>query len=236
MNRKGIRMNLKLEAARRALDFIQDGMCLGLGSGSTSAYFLDLLGERWQKGDLPHIRGVPTSQATADRARHWGIPLTTLAAIDYLDLAVDGADEVDPDLNLIKGLGKALLREKIIEIHARQLIVIVDESKLVQRLGSRGPLPVEIVRFEVQSHIRWLNSLGCCAEQWFEDGKPVVTDNDNFLALCHFEDDGGIPDVIHLARELDARPGIVEHGLFLGMAQQVIVAGEKGVHLLERSS
>jgi ribose 5-phosphate isomerase A len=229
-------MNLKLEAARRALDFIQDGMCLGLGSGSTSAYFVDLLGERWQKGDLPYIRGVPTSQATADRARHWGIPLTTLSEINYLDLAVDGADEVDPDLNLIKGLGKALLREKIIEIHARQLIVIVDESKLVQRLGSRGPLPVEIVRFEPQSHIRWLNSLGCRAEQWFEDGEPVVTDNDNFLALCHFEDKGGIPDVIHLARELDARPGIVEHGLFLGMAQQVIVAGEKGVHLLEQPS
>jgi ribose 5-phosphate isomerase A len=229
-------MNLKLEAARRALDFIQDGMCLGLGSGSTSAYFVDLLGERWQKGELPHIRGVPTSQATAERARQWGIPLTTLAAIDYLDLAVDGADEVDPALNLIKGLGKALLREKIIEIHARQLIVIVDESKLVQQLGSRGPLPVEIVRFGSQSHIRWLTSLGCRAEQWFEDSKPVVTDNDNFLALCHFEEIGGIPDVTHLARELEARPGIVEHGLFLGMAQRVIVAGEKGIRLLEQPS
>jgi ribose 5-phosphate isomerase A len=229
-------MNLKLEAARRALDFVQDGMCLGLGSGSTSAYFLDLLGERWKKGALPHIRGVPTSQAVAERACQWGIPLTTVSEINDLDLVVDGADEVDPALNLIKGLGKALLREKIIEIHTKQLIIIVDESKLVQRLGSRGPLPVEIVRFEVQSHVRWLNSLGCRAEQWFEDGKAVVTDNDNFLALCHFEEIGGIPDVIRLAGELDARPGIVEHGLFLGMAQQVIVAGEKGVHLLEQPS
>jgi ribose 5-phosphate isomerase A len=229
-------MNLKLEAARRALDFVRDGMCLGLGSGSTSAYFVDLLGERWQKGDLPHIRGVPTSQSTAERARQWGIPLTTLSEIDSLDLAVDGADEVDPALNLIKGLGRALLREKIIEIHTRQLIVIVDESKLVQRLGSRGPLPVEIVRFEAHSHVRWLNSLGCRAEQWFDDGEPVVTDNDNFLALCHFEDVGGIPDVIHLARKLEARPGIVEHGLFLGMAKLVIVAGEKGVRILEQPS
>jgi ribose 5-phosphate isomerase A len=229
-------MNLKLEAARRALDFVQDGMCLGLGSGSTSAYFVELLGERWQKGGLRHIRGVPTSESTAERARHWGIPLTTLAAIDHLDLVVDGADEVDPALNLIKGLGKALLREKIIEIHTRQLTVIVDESKLVQRLGSHVPLPVEFVRFEAQSHVRWLNSLGCRAEHWFEDGKPVVTDNDNFLALCHFEEIGGIPDITGLAQELAARPGIVEHGLFLGMAQRVVVAGEKGVRLLERPS
>jgi ribose 5-phosphate isomerase A len=229
-------MNLKLEAARRALDFVQDGMCLGLGSGSTSAFFVDLLGERWQKGELRHIRGVPTSQATAARARRWGLPLTTLTEIERLDLVVDGADEVDPDLNLIKGLGKALLREKIVEIHADQFIVIVDESKLAQRLGSHVPLPVEIVRFEAQSHVRWLNSLGCRAEQWFEDGEPVVTDNDNFLALCHFEEKDGIPDVSRLAQELEARPGIVEHGLFLGMAQRVIVAGEQGVRLLEQPS
>ena len=148
-------MNLKLEAARRALDFIQDGMCLGLGSGSTSAYFVDLLGERWQKGDLPHIRGVPPSQSTAERARQWGIPLTTLAAIDYLDLAVDGADEVDPALNLIKGLGKALRRGKLIEIHKTQLIVIVDKSKLEQQMDRRLALPVALSRFYTQPQIRW---------------------------------------------------------------------------------
>jgi ribose 5-phosphate isomerase A len=229
-------MNLKLEAAQRALDFVQDGMCLGLGSGSTSACFVDLLGERWQKGELRQIRGVPTSEATAARARRWGIPLTTLTEIEHLDLVVDGADEVDPALNLIKGLGKALLREKIVEVHADQFIVIVDESKLAQRLGSHVPLPVEIVRFEAQTHVRWLNGLGCRAEQWLENGKPVVTDNDNFLALCHFEEKGGIPDASRLAQALEAQPGIVEHGLFLGMAQRVIVAGVQGVRLLEKPS
>ncbi len=121
MKGEGDRMNLKLEAAQRALDFVQDGMCLGLGSGSTSAYFVDLLGERWQKGELRHIRGVPTSDATAERARHWGIPLTTLTEMGQLDLVVDGADEVDPALNLIKGLGKALLREKIVEVHTKAI-------------------------------------------------------------------------------------------------------------------
>jgi ribose 5-phosphate isomerase A len=226
-------MDLKLEAAQRALDFVKDSMCLGLGSGSTSACFVDLLGKRWQKGEFRHIRGVPTSEATAERARHWGIPLITLGEVERLDLVVDGADEVDPALNLIKGLGKAVLREKIVEIHADQFIVIVDETKLVQRLGSRVPLPVEIVRFEAKSHVRWLNSLGCRAEQWFEDGEPVITDNNNFLALCHFEEKNGIPDINRLARELEARPGIVEHGLFLGMAQRVIVASEQGVSLLE---
>jgi ribose 5-phosphate isomerase A len=235
LNGEGERMNLKLEAAQRALDFVRDGMCLGLGSGSTSAYFVDLIGERWQKGELRYIRGLPTSESTAERARRWGIPLTTLSETEQLDLVVDGADEVDPALNLIKGLGKALLREKIVEVHTKQLIVIVDESKLVQRLGSHVPLPVEIVRFEAKSHVRWLSSLGCHAEQWFEDGRPVVTDNGNFLALCHFEEMGGIPDPVHLAQELAARPGIVEHGLFLGMAQRVIIAGEQGIHLLERS-
>jgi ribose 5-phosphate isomerase A len=234
LNGKGGRMNLKQEAARRALDFVQDGMCLGLGSGSTSAYFVDLLGERWRKGELRHIRGVPTSQATAERARRWGIPITTLTEVEQLDLAVDGADEVDPALNLIKGLGKALLREKIVEIHTRELIIIVDESKLVHRLGSHVALPVEIVRFEASSHIRWLNSLGCRAEQWMEDGKPIITDNENFLALCHFEGIGGIPEVSSLAQILQARPGIVEHGLFLGMAKRVIVAGGEGVRILER--
>jgi ribose 5-phosphate isomerase A len=229
-------MNLKQEAAQRALEFVHDGMCLGLGSGSTSAYFVDLLGERWQKGKLRHIRAVPTSQVIAEQAQRWGIPLATLAELTQLDLVVDGADEVDPDLNLIKGLGKALLREKIVEIHARQFVVIVDESKLTQRLGSHVPLPVEFVRFAAQSHVRWLNSLGCRAEQWFEDGEPVITDNGNFLALCHFEEIGGIPDVTHLARELAERPGIVEHGLFLGMAQRVIVAGQQGIRLLERAS
>jgi ribose 5-phosphate isomerase A len=229
-------MNLKEQAARAALEYVHNGMALGLGSGSTTGYFVDLLGEALGTGVLHDVTGVPTSEATAGRARRLGIPLTTLTDLartrrgPLLDLAVDGADEVDPDLNLIKGLGRALLREKIVEIHAAQLLVIVDESKLVPRLG-QGPLPVEIVPFEADTHVRWLNRLGCHAELWREDdGTPIVTDNGHHLARCWFP--GGIADPQALARALDRRPGVVEHGLFLGMAGLVLVAGPGGVRRL----
>ncbi|MGD9100719.1 MAG: ribose 5-phosphate isomerase A, partial [Anaerolineae bacterium] len=165
-------MNLKAQAARHALSYVRSGMVLGLGTGSTTAYFVELLGQKLQTGELRDIVGVPTSEDTVSLARAWDIPLTTLSEHPRLDLAVDGADEVDPDLNLIKGLGHALLREKIVEMHAERFVVVVDESKLVSRLG-RGPLPVEIVTFEAATHVRWLNSLGCRAELWHEeDGSP----------------------------------------------------------------
>jgi ribose 5-phosphate isomerase A len=210
-------MNLKQKAALKALEYVKSGMVLGLGSGSTTAFFVDLLGEALKAGDLRDIRGVPLSE------------------INVLDLAVDGADEVDPNLNLIKGLGRALLREKVVEIHARQFVIIVDESKLVSRLGLKGPLPVEIIPFEALAHIRWLNSLGCQAQHWLEEnGEPVVTDNGNYLVRCYFE--SGIPDIYELAARLEKRAGIVEHGLFLDMASMVIVAAEDGIQLQERSA
>lgn len=225
-------MNLKEQAARQALAYVRDDMVLGLGTGSTAAHFVDLLGQKLRAGEIHRIVGVPTSESTARRARDWGIPLASLDEEPRLDLAVDGADEVDPDLNLIKGLGRALLREKIVEIHAERLIIVVDESKLVPRLG-RGPLPVEIVPFAAQAQVRWLNTLGCRAELWLEeDGAPIVTDNSNYLARCWFA--GGIPDAEALAQALAGRPGIVEHGLFLDMADVVIAAGASGVRLLER--
>ena len=225
-------MNLKERAARQALTYVRSGMVVGLGSGSTSAHFVDLLGQEVQAGALQDIVGLPTSRATEERARGWGLPLTTLTEQPRLDLVVDGADEVDPDLNLIKGLGRALLREKIVEIHADRFLVIVDESKLVRRLG-QGPLPVEVVRFGLEAHLRWLNTLGCCAELWLEDdGSPVVTDNGNHLVLCRFPE--GIKDAYGLARTLANRPGIVEHGLFLDMADEVIVADAQGTRVLRR--
>ncbi len=235
-------MNLKQQAAQRALEFVQSGMYLGLGSGSTSAIFVDLLGEKIRAGLLERIVAVPTSSVTAARAQAAGISLSTLAEISRLrqsilplDLAVDGADEVDPQLNLIKGLGRALLREKIIEIHSRRFIVIVDESKLVRRLGSKCSLPVEILPFEAEAHIGWLNTLGCRAAIWYEDdGTPVVTDNGNYLALCQFGD--GIADPYYLARLLADRAGIIEHGLFLDMANVVIVSTQAGVKILDRNS
>jgi ribose 5-phosphate isomerase A len=230
---KGV--NLKQQAASQALTYVRSGMALGLGSGSTTVYFVEMLGERLNTGSLKNIVGVPTSEETASRAQDLGIPLTNLTAHPRLDLVVDGADEVDPDLNLIKGLGRALLREKIVECHAERFLVIVDESKLVTRLGTGGPLPVEIVQFEAAAHVRWLNTLGCRAELWLEqDGSPVATDNGNYLARCWFAD--GIEDPYALARALADRPGIVEHGLFLGMASAVIVAASKGVRILGRPS
>ncbi len=225
-------MNLKQQAAQHALQSVQNGMILGLGSGSTTAYFVDMLGEQIQNGKIKNILAIPTSEATAKQAQRLGIPLTSLDKHPVLDLAVDGADEVDPDLNLIKGLGRACLREKVVEINATRFIVIVDESKLVQRLGTRGPLPVEILRFEAQAHVNWLNTLDCRAEFWYEDnGELVISDNGNYLVKCYF--DNGIADPYKLSDQLARRPGIMEHGLFLGMATQVVVAGATGIYTLE---
>lgn len=226
-------MNLKQIAAVRAVDLVSDGMVLGLGTGSTTAYAIDELGARLADGRLCDIVGVPTSEATAQRARGLGIPLTTLVEQPVLDLVIDGADEVDPHLDLIKGLGGALLREKIVAVAARRLITIVDESKLVARLGMRGPLPVEVTQFAWEAHARWLAGLGCRAELRREaDGAPYVTDNHNYIIHCTFPD--GIADAGALDAQLHAQPGILEHGLFLGLATDVIVAGQDGVRSLKR--
>ncbi|MEJ2707019.1 MAG: ribose-5-phosphate isomerase RpiA [Anaerolineales bacterium] len=229
---------LKHAAAQRALEYVQSGMRLGIGTGTTTAHFIKLLGERIRAGELEDVLGVPTSKETVQLAQTAGVPLTTLtelmgaSGLPVLDLVVDGADEVDPHLNLIKGLGKALLREKIIESHTPRFIAIVDETKLSDRLG-RGPLPLEIVQFEAQVHVRWLQSLDCRAELWLrENGQPYITDNGNYLARCWFEE--GIQDAYGLAKRLAERPGIVEHGLFLDMVDQVIVAAESGVRVIER--
>jgi len=226
-------MNLKQQAAKSALEYIRNGMILGLGTGSTTRYFINMLGGEIQKGFLQGIQAIPTSETTAEQARLLGIPLTTLSENPQIDIAVDGADEVDPKLNLIKGLGGALLREKVVETHARRFIVVVDQSKIVLRLGVRGPLPVEIIPFEAHAHVVWLNTLDCQAKLLLEeDGSPLVTDNGNYLVHCWFSE--GIPDPHKLARILADRPGIVEHGLFLGMADTVVVAEVDGIKILER--
>ncbi len=226
---------LREQAAGYALNEVRDGMILGLGTGRTTAYFIELLGSSIQQGTLKGIRGVPTSKATEAQALRLGIPLVSLSDYPQLDLAVDGADEVDPDLNLIKGLGRALLREKFVEVHAKKLVIVVDESKLVSKLGQKGPVPVEIIRFEHQAMINWLISLGCRAELWLEaDGSPIVTDNGNYLVRCWFRE--GIPDAYALANALTCRPGVVEHGLFLDMAKEVIVASLHGLQILEKKA
>lgn len=225
-------MNLKEQAASQALAYVESGMVLGLGTGSTTSYFVEMLGARLRSGELDDIVGVATSEGTERQARAVGIPMSRLADQTRLDLAVDGADEVDADLNLIKGLGRALLREKIVEIHAERLVIVVDESKLVRCLG-RGPLPLDVVPFGLEAQIRWLATLGCRAEPRLEeDGSPVVTDDGHRQILCHFPE--GIADPYRLARRLAERPGIVEHGLFLGMADEVVVSSAQGVRVLRR--
>ena len=232
-------MDLKQQAAQRALSYVQDRMVLGLGTGTTTTEFITLLGHKLRSGEIKDVVGVPTSEGTARLARDEDIPLVPLSelsphrALPSLDLAVDGADEIDSSLNLIKGLGRALLREKIIESHAQVFLVIADETKLVSRLG-RGPLPVEIVQFEHAAQLRWLSTLGCRVELWLENnGEPIITDNGNYLVRCWFTD--GIPDAYRLARTLADQPGIVEHGLFLDMADIVIIAGEDGIQVKERT-
>jgi ribose 5-phosphate isomerase A len=212
----------KAEAGARAADAVRPGAKLGLGTGSTVAHFLQALGRRLQNEELPGIVGVPTSSWTESRARELGISLSTLQEVGTLDLTVDGADEVTPDLDLMKGLGGALLREKMVAQATRHLVIIVDEGKLVDRLGTRSPLPVEVVPFSWESHIPFLRFLGARAViRAGIDGSFFETDNGNFVLDCHFPD--GIEDPVGLQDALAKRAGIVESGLFLGMANEVFV-------------
>jgi ribose 5-phosphate isomerase A len=231
-------VNLKQIAAIHALEFVKNGMKVGLGSGSTARYFIQALGERWISGGISDLLCVSTSTETTNLAREFGLPLVSLSELiiqgnnPTLDLAVDGADEVDPQLDLIKGLGKAALREKIVEMHARRFVVIIDESKLVTRLG-RGPLPVEIIPLEADVTVQWIKSLGCRAELWHDEiGTPVKTECDHWLVRCWFPE--GIRNPKKLAEILERRIGIVDHGLFLGMTTDVVVASEKGVKVIKR--
>jgi ribose 5-phosphate isomerase A len=223
----------KKAAGVRAAEAVRPGMALGLGTGSTVSYFLAALGRRCKEGELPGIRGVPTSLRTEREASSLGIPLVTLEEVGWLDLTVDGADEVDPELDLIKGLGGALLREKMVAQATRRFVVVVDEGKLVPRLGTRSPLPVEVVPFAWRSHLPFLESLGAHVELKVRpDGEPYVTDNGNLIVHCRFPD--GIGEPAELEAALASRAGIVETGLFLGLAEEVLVGGEGAVRSVSR--
>jgi ribose 5-phosphate isomerase A len=226
----------KRRAAERAAALIQDGMRLGLGTGSTARHVLDVIGERIAAGTLRDIVGVPTSRATEAYASELGIPLASLDVLDRLDLAIDGADEVDPALDLIKGLGGALLWEKIVESAADRLAIVVDDSKLVERLGERAAVPVEVVPFAWKAQLRHMRELG--AEPRLREvegeGTPFVTDSGHYIVDCSFPH--GVADPIGFEATLRARPGIVETGLFLGMATDVFVAGVEGVRHLKRTT
>lgn len=220
-------------AAVRAAQWIRNGMKLGLGTGSTIHHLLDHIAERRADGEWLDVVGVPTSEDTARRAERLCIPLSTLDEHSRLDLAIDGADEVDPQLRLIKGLGGALLREKIVANAAERVVIAVDDSKLVPRLGSRAPLPVEVDPFGAEVHLPFLRCLG--AEPAFRlsiGGERMRSDGGNYLIDCRFPE--GLSEPVALERQLNDRPGILENGMFLDFASHVVVGSTEGVWVLDR--
>lgn len=212
-----------------ALDLIPDGAVIGLGSGRAATAFAKALGERVQAGHK-RVRAVPTSQATAEVATQLGIPLTTLAADPILDVAVDGADEVAPNLDLIKGYGRALVREKIVAASARQFIILVTRPKVVPQLGTRGQLPVEVLEFALPLCERRLRDLGCRPVPCVRDGKLFLSDNGNPILDCEIPP---IPDPAQLEQAIRAIPGVVGSGLFLGMATRVLIGEPDSCELVE---
>ena len=224
---------LKREAGERAAALVQDGMVVGLGTGSTAIFATRKLGELLASGSLKNVVGVPTSRATEAAAKELGIPLLDDDIPREIDLTIDGADEVDPALNLIKGGGGALFREKIVAQASRRVVIVVDETKLSPALGTRHALPVEVARFGWQSQQRFLASIGGKPVlRQAADGKPYETDQGNWIFDCST---GPTPDPVALGARLAARAGIVEHGLFCGIASEVLVAGETGVRELRRA-
>jgi len=216
----------KEAAARASLQFVKDGQVVGLGTGSTAAYFIKLLGEEVKRG--LRVRGIPTSDRSRDLALSLGIPLTTLDECQEIAVTVDGADEVDPQLRLIKGGGGAMLREKIVASATQQLVIVADATKQVAKLG-KFPLPVEVIKFAQALVVKRIAALGADVRMRAgADGKPFLTDENNHILDCHF---GEIQDADRLALELSRMPGVVEHGLFIGMASVVVFA--RGSEIVE---
>lgn len=215
-------MNAKQAAAEKAAEHIESGMTVGLGTGTTAYYAIHRIAARVQEG--LDIRAVASSKQSEELAKQLGIPIVPFAAIDGIDVTIDGADEVDQARNLIKGGGGALLREKILAANSTAFIVIVDESKLVRKLGAFA-LPVEIVPFACELTTKQVRALGCEPALRAVDGRPFVTDNGNFIVDCDF---GVIDDAAELGCKLHRIPGVAEHGLFVGMTKTVIVGSADG--------
>jgi len=216
-------------AAEKAVELVQDGMKVGLGTGSTAFYAIEAIGQLVKDGF--DILAVPTSLASEKQARELKIPLATLEEAGTLDITIDGADEVDGNLDLIKGMGGALLREKIVAYSTRVQVIVIDDSKLVHQLGTKFPLPVEVVQFSHGRTRMFMEELGCRPE--LRGGNlPFVTDNGNYI--YHLQFDRGIKDPYELQRKLKEIPGVVETGLFLKIAKKVIVASEDGIRVMER--
>ena len=217
----------KAVAARKSLEYVKDGMVVGLGSGSTATFAIKFLAEQVRDG--LKVRGVPTSRASGELARSLDIPLTSFDEVSYTDVTIDGADEVSPDLTLIKGGGGALLHEKIVASASRFLVIVADEHKMVQRLG-RFPLPVEVIPFAASPVKQKLVDLGAKPVLRLRpDGTAYITDEGNYIFDCHY---GEIEDAAGVATALKSITGVVEHGLFLGLASVVVVAGPDGARVV----
>ena len=218
----------KRAAGRRAADLVETGTTVGLGTGSTVFFVLERLAERVLEEGL-EIRGVPTSVDTETKASAMGIPLTTLSEVDSIDLTIDGADEIDAAFQMIKGGGGALLREKVVASLSRRVVIVVGPGKVVERLGTTFDLPVEVVPFARAVVQRRIEAMGCVPalrRQAGDPGQPYLTDNGNEILDLHYE--GGIADAPRLERTLDEIPGVVESGLFIGLAHDMVVGQEDG--------
>ena len=220
---------MKKLAGEKSVEYIEDGMVVGLGTGSTVEYALKKLGERVKEG--LKIEGIPTSLRTKRSATNHGIPLTTLDEHSEIDITIDGADEVDSNLTLIKGGGGALTREKLIAFHSKRVIIIIDESKVVKKLGIGFSLPVEVIKYGWKATMKTLEDLGCVPELRTITGEPYITDNQNYIIDCDF---GRIDDAELLERDLTLIPGVVENGLFVDLVSEVIVASKQGIMTLEK--
>jgi ribose 5-phosphate isomerase A len=223
-------MNSKQLAANKAVSFIKSGMTVGLGTGSTAHYAIEMIGEKVKNNEL-QIRAIATSKESEEQARSLGITIVSFAEIDQIDITIDGADETDEQLNLIKGGGGALLREKIVASNSKQLIIIVDESKLVKHLG-KFSLPVETVVFGWEKTFQKLQSLGCAPKLRMKNNAAYITDNSNYIIDCAF---GEIQDPAALHDKINSIVGVVENGLFINMASKVIAGFNNGeVKILRR--
>jgi ribose 5-phosphate isomerase A len=220
---------MKKLAAEKAVQYVEDGMTIGLGTGSTVEFTIRKIGEMVKSG--LRINGIPTSLKTKRLATELKIPLVDLEASTEIDVTIDGADEVDSNLNLIKGGGGALTREKIIAYHSKKVIIVVDETKIVKGLGCDSFLPVEVTKFGWLATKKALEALGCTTELRTIMDEPFITDNQNYIIDCDF---GKINEPENLEKEINNIPGVLENGLFIGLADEVIVGSKQGIMTLER--
>jgi len=221
---------LKKIVGESAADMVEDGMVVGLGTGSTAKYAILRLGTRMREEGIK-IVGISTSKASSDLAKKEGIPLSTLDEYQVIDLTIDGADEVDPELNLIKGMGGALLWEKIVASCTKREVIIVDDSKMVDVLGTRSPLPVEVLRFGWKKVQKSMKLQGCDPVLRLRDGKPFITDGGNYILDCRFAE---ILNPKTLEIEINNIPGVIENGLFLDIADTIVVGSKDGVKMIRR--